>query len=49
LISWLLFRHAPDVWAAAGMALIGAGGAATVWLNARGAPSHEAQLSRGTH
>jgi drug/metabolite transporter (DMT)-like permease len=49
LISWLLFRHAPDVWAAAGMALIGVGGAATVWLNARGAPGHEAQLSRGTH
>ena len=37
LISWLLFRHAPDGWAAAGMGLIASGGAATVWLNARGA------------
>ena len=36
LISWVLFRHAPDGWAAAGMGLIAIGGAATVWLNARG-------------
>ena len=34
-ISWLLFRHAPDLWAAAGMGLIAFSGAATVWLNAR--------------
>jgi len=35
LISWLLFRHAPDRLAAVGMGLIAFGGAATVWLNAR--------------
>jgi drug/metabolite transporter (DMT)-like permease len=34
-ISWVLFRHAPDLWAAAGMAMIAAAGAGTVWLNGR--------------
>ncbi len=32
-ISWLLFRHALDAWAAAGMGLIAFAGVATVWLN----------------
>lgn len=35
LISWVVFKDAPDPWAAAGMGLIAFGGAATVWLNAR--------------
>jgi drug/metabolite transporter (DMT)-like permease len=35
MISWLLFRHAPDRLAAIGMGLIALGGVATVWLNSR--------------
>jgi drug/metabolite transporter (DMT)-like permease len=35
LISWVLFRHAPDLWGAAGMGMIAIAGAGTVWLNAR--------------
>jgi drug/metabolite transporter (DMT)-like permease len=35
LIGWLMFRHAPDLWSAAGMTVIVCAGAATVWLNAR--------------
>jgi len=35
MISWVVFKDAPDPWAAAGMGLIAFGGAATVWLNAR--------------
>ncbi|MCM5677966.1 DMT family transporter [Schlegelella sp. S2-27] len=31
----LVFRHVPDGWAMAGMAVIGASGAASVWLNMR--------------
>ena len=44
-ISWLLFRHAPDSWTAAGMGLIAFGGAATVWLNARETAHREAATS----
>jgi drug/metabolite transporter (DMT)-like permease len=36
--GWVLFGHWPDAWAWAGMALISACGAATVWLNLRPAP-----------
>jgi len=35
MISWMVFKDAPDPWAAAGMGLIAFGGVATVWLNAR--------------
>lgn len=35
LMSWLFFRHAPDVWAWTGMAMIAASGGATAWLNIR--------------
>jgi len=34
-IGWLLFAHAPDLWAVAGICLIGLGGIGTVWLNGR--------------
>ena len=34
-IGWLLFAHAPDVWAITGICLIGLGGIGTVWLNGR--------------
>ncbi len=34
-IGWLLFAHAPDAWAIAGICLIGLGGIGTVWLNGR--------------
>jgi drug/metabolite transporter (DMT)-like permease len=44
-ISWLLFRHAPDLWTAAGMGLIAFGGAATVWLNKRETAHREAATS----
>jgi drug/metabolite transporter (DMT)-like permease len=35
VISWALFRHAPDHWAAAGMGMIATAGVGTVWLNGR--------------
>lgn len=38
LFGWLLFTRLPDVWGWAGMALIGASGAANAWLNLRRAP-----------
>ena len=44
-ISWLLFRHAPDLWTAAGMGLIAVGGAATVWLNKRETAHRETATS----
>ena len=44
-ISWLLFRHAPDLWTAAGMGLIAFGGAATVWLNKRETAHRETATS----
>ncbi|MDM0011228.1 DMT family transporter [Variovorax sp. J22P168] len=36
-IGWLLFDHAPDLWAVVGTLLIGLGGIGTVWLNGRDA------------
>jgi drug/metabolite transporter (DMT)-like permease len=33
LLGWLVFRHLPDGWALAGMAVIAACGAASAWLN----------------
>ncbi len=33
--GWLVFRHVPDGWAFAGMAVVAACGAASVWLNLR--------------
>jgi drug/metabolite transporter (DMT)-like permease len=41
-IGWLLFRHSPDHWSAAGMALIAMAGAATVVINAREAAAQRA-------
>jgi drug/metabolite transporter (DMT)-like permease len=35
VISWALFRHAPDHWATVGMGMIATAGAGTVWLNGR--------------
>ncbi|CAN5338553.1 DMT family transporter [soil metagenome] len=35
VIGWVLFNHAPDMWAGIGMALIAVAGIVTVWLNAR--------------
>jgi drug/metabolite transporter (DMT)-like permease len=35
LLSWAVFKNAPDGWAAAGMGLIALAGAVTVWLNSR--------------
>jgi drug/metabolite transporter (DMT)-like permease len=39
-LGWLVFGHVPDGWAAVGMAIIAAAGAASAWLNVvRRAPS----------
>ncbi|MFO1273266.1 MAG: DMT family transporter [Rubrivivax sp.] len=38
LLGWLAFRQAPDAWGWVGMAVIGASGAASVWLNSRQSP-----------
>jgi drug/metabolite transporter (DMT)-like permease len=35
LAGWLVFSHAPDTWALAGICLIALGGAACTWLSAR--------------
>ena len=35
VISWAVFKDAPDGWTASGMGLIALAGAATVWLNSR--------------
>ncbi len=40
-VGWLMFRHVPDAWAWAGMAVIAACGASSVWLN-----FHEASARR---
>lgn len=40
--GWVLFGHWPDAWAWAGMVVVGACGAATVWLNL-GAPASASQ------
>jgi drug/metabolite transporter (DMT)-like permease len=37
LIAWLVFDHLPDPWAWLGMVIIAVCGAATAWLNVRGA------------
>jgi drug/metabolite transporter (DMT)-like permease len=37
-ISWLVFRHAPDLWAWIGMVIIAICGCATAWLNMRRRP-----------
>jgi drug/metabolite transporter (DMT)-like permease len=35
VMSWLVFQHAPDLWAWLGMLTIAASGGATAWLNLR--------------
>ena len=43
LAGWAIFQHVPDRWALAGMAVVAACGAASVWLNQRaGAASRPA-------
>lgn len=39
LLGWLAFGHLPDAWGWAGMAVIGACGAASAWLNVRRTPA----------
>lgn len=39
IMSWLLFRHAPDAWAWMGMTMIAVCGGATAWLNMRKRPA----------
>lgn len=46
LLSWAVFKDAPDFWATAGMGLIALAGAATVWINSREAAQGQA-LRRG--
>lgn len=44
-VGWLLFRQAPDFWGWVGMAVIGACGAASAWLNVREATQRQQALS----
>ena len=41
LISWVVFRHAPDGWGWLGMAVIAVSGAASAWLNVREAVARQ--------
>jgi len=41
LISWVVFRHAPDGWGWLGMAVIAVSGAASAWLNVREAAARQ--------
>lgn len=44
-VGWLMFGHVPDAWAWAGMAVVAACGAASAWLNVRGAAARRAPES----